>query len=93
MKSAIERITNKRHSQIYKHGYDLKHDVKFNRKGQLLDAARILIRKNPGNELQPAGWTFEIWQRMISKPLTERLVIAAALIAAEIERLEDVACF
>ena len=35
----------------------------------------------------PNGWDQEIWEKMIRKPHQERLIIAGALIAAELDRL------
>lgn len=37
----------------------------------------------------PHGWNKEIWLKMMNKPYKERLIIAGALIAAEIDRLNN----
>lgn len=37
----------------------------------------------------PYGWDKEIWLKMVNKPYKERLIIAGALIAAEIDRLQN----
>jgi len=38
----------------------------------------------------PHGWDEGIWLKMIAKPYKDRLVIAGALIAAEIDRLQAI---
>ena len=40
--------------------------------------------------LVPEGWSFELFKKMCNKPYKERLVIAGALIAAEIDRLNAI---
>lgn len=39
--------------------------------------------------LVPAGWDKNIWYKMFDKPYKERLIIAGALIAAEIDRINS----
>ena len=71
-----------------KHGRTLEHDAEFNKDGQLVDAAINLILGATSWEA-PQNWDNQaLWDKMREKPLKERLVIAGALIAAEIDRLD-----
>ncbi|MBP6566066.1 MAG: hypothetical protein KA270_02800 [Saprospiraceae bacterium] len=89
MKTGIELIAQERAEQIEKHGRTIKSDVEYNSHCELSDGARLLLTGI--NELErvipPHNWDREIWDKMISKPYKERLIIAGALIAAEIDRL------
>lgn len=87
----IELITKERKEQITKHKYTLKRDSEENKDMQLaLAAAQMALPPNYGKfweEQVPKGWDKSVWMLMMSKPYPERLVIAGALIAAEIDRL------
>ena len=87
--SGAELIAIERQEQIEKHGRTVEEDVRFNTKGQLSVAAGILSQKFiPDNmDLIPKEWNEIIWNNMLRKPYKERLIIAGALIAAEIDRL------
>lgn len=95
-KTGIELIAAERQEQltlypcfIEKHEYGVKVDAAINRLQQLPDAAITLLEEYP-HELTapPMGWNSTTWAKMISKPYKERLIIAGALIAAEIDRLQ-----
>lgn len=97
MKTGIELIAQERKEQIEKHGRTVASDVKYNSAGQLSCAARLLSEPgeyNPEtiwdliNGSEPAGWDIELFKKMMLKPELQRLVIAGALIAAEIDRLQ-----
>jgi len=95
--TGIELITQERKEQLTKHGRTVELDVEQNNEGQLTDAASVLTMNVPeglmGTYLQsqgetpPVGWDSDAWNKMIRKPYKERLVIAGALIAAEIDRI------
>jgi hypothetical protein len=104
MKTGIELISEERQEQIEKHSRTTEKDVEQNEFGQLGFAAVAMASeydangKQGGSEVsrvhhflnwKPMGWDKEIWKKMISKPYKERLVIAGALIAAEIDRLNN----
>lgn len=103
MKSGIELIADERQEQLNKHGRGLATDVKDNNKGQLAFAATTLSSQynGGGDKLPekhriahterwiPIGWDETIWKKMVNKPYKERLIIAGALIAAEIDRLQN----
>jgi hypothetical protein len=95
-------IYDERLDQIEKHKRTVEQDVELNSEGQLLDAAITLAEYDAwgttdSNDKEliissvinhpPKNWNKEIWEHMILKPKIERLVIAGALIAAEIDRL------
>lgn len=87
----IELITKERKEQITKHKRTLKRDEEENKDMQLaFAAAQMALPPNYGKfweEKVPKGWDREIWRKMMDKPYPERLIIAGALIAAEIDRL------
>lgn len=85
MKTGIELIADERTEQIEKHGISIQDDVKNNKRSQLRNGATGIIAKT---NLRPSGWSEELWNKMTSKPYKERLIIAGALIAAEIDRLQ-----
>ncbi len=102
MKTGIELIAEERQEQIEKHGRTIDQDVKENtsvdKYAPLTAAARALLFPviNAGldfklNEFieatRPKKWDIGIWSKMVKKPYKERLIIAGALIAAEIDRL------
>ena len=92
MKTGIELIAQERQEQIEKHGRTVKRDVDENSHLQLVDAATKLCADDMGGfwatDLCPLGWSQTIWDKMTNKPYKERLIIAGALIAAEIDRLQ-----
>lgn len=98
MRPGIELIAQEREEQITKHGRTVQNDVKYNNEYQLIDAANTLSMNIPEDILQsylgyhesypPTGWKSDLWSKMLRKPYKERLVIAGALIAAEIDRIE-----
>lgn len=91
--TGTELIAQERKEQIEKHGISIQNDIFLNKDGQLLNAARkllsdhelsIVILHNP-----PKGWNKAIWIRMCSKPYKQRLIIAGALIAAELDKIQN----
>lgn len=90
MKTGIELIAQERQEQIEKHGYTVSDDVSVNEQGQLPLAAIMLIEGGLKNrECLPYDWSENQWKKMFDKPYKERLIIAGALIAAELDRLTD----
>lgn len=92
MKTGIELIVIERQEQVEKHGRTLAKD-RENKKNQLSFAAQML--SHPKGDIidwdcnmNLPGWDKEIWNKMIKKPYKERLIIAGALIAAEIDRVQ-----
>lgn len=86
-KTGIELIAQERREQIEKHGRTVQDDVIFNWDGQLrIGAVRLIQDLNKA--IPPEGWNVGLWNKMNKKPLKQRLIIAASLIAAEIDRLQ-----
>lgn len=95
--NGIELINQERVEQLTKHGRTVEKDKELNEEFQLADAAAVLTLPVPDSltgaflqsygEHPPVGWNKEIWKKMLEKPYKERLVIAGALIAAEIDRI------
>ncbi len=84
MKTAIQLIAQERQEQIQKHGRSIESDAKHNSEQQLIFAALAILEEDP--EWMP-NWDGVICQKIMDKPHKERLIVAAALLAAEIDRL------
>lgn len=94
IKSGVELIAEERVEQLQKHGRSISQDVVYNSGPEkpLTKAAAALTMEH-GNSLatqtmRPENWDTEVWLKMMRKPYKERLIIAGALIAAEIDRLQ-----
>jgi hypothetical protein len=95
--TGIELIAQERKEQIEKHGRTVELDKANNTSHQLSFAAALLSCPNPksmgmsaaNNYSCPTGWDKDIWKKIIHKPYYDRLVIAGALIAAELDRIQD----
>jgi len=85
--SGIELIAKERNEQLEKHGCTTEMDIAYNSEKQLSVAAKRLLDFDAADMAQPMNWNVQIWSKMISKTYEERLIIAGALIAAEIDRL------
>ena len=87
MKSGIELITQERQEQIEKHGYTVAQDKKINKEFDLCNAA-IAVINGTVNRL-PSHWApTSQMEHMCNKDYKERLIIAGALLAAEIDRIQ-----
>ena len=95
MKTGIELITKERQEQIEKHHYTLDIDKEHNNHYQLSEAAGLLTwvgEEDYGYDAEaccPTQWDPVRWKKMMSKSYEDRLIIAGALIAAEIDRLNN----
>lgn len=97
MKTGIELIAEERKEQIEKHGRSISQDVEFNTNYELAWAASLLTT-TPDQDIDVCSdliiltrlknWNKEILSRMVNKPYKERLIIAGAFIAAEIDRIQ-----
>lgn len=86
MKTGIELIAIERQEQIEKHGRSVERDVSENRHEQLVHGAIKLL--GVGKFSRPLNWDENLWNKMERKSNKERLIIAGALIAAELDRLQ-----
>lgn len=93
METGIELMAQERADQIEKHGRTVEYDKENNRSGQLVRAVTVLTLTDlPPKAIifhKPKNWDPEIWVKMCEKSYKERLIIAGALIAAEIDRLQN----
>jgi len=95
MKTGIELIAIERQEQIEKHGRTVELDALTNSDYELAQAARMLITNDEEMSTRDLlvaltglkYWDQSILEKMDNKPYKEKLVIAGALIAAEIDRL------
>lgn len=96
-RSGVLQIADERREQLEKHGRTIELDFKNNRNFELTYAAQLLI-KWPGimpkgifeKLAPPKGWDEKVFLHMMQKTYKDRLVIAGALLAAEIDRLQYV---
>lgn len=86
IKSGIELIAAERQEQFEKHKRTIFSDVTYNTEWELSSGAIALLLKD-GSYFSPK-WDKDICDKMISKPDKERFIIAGALVAAEIDRLQ-----
>ena len=94
--TGIELIVAERNEQIEKHGHTIAKDIA--RHSQLVPPFNMLpLRLVAGKLLgiiggvpYPKDWGKDLTERLESKTAKERLVIAGALIAAEIDRLNAI---
>lgn len=84
--NAIQLIKKERAEQIEKHGYDIDFDYSNNSDCQLVVGAIGLLIGHEEVESELTNWNLEAYRKMASKPYKKRLIIAAALLAAEIDR-------
>jgi len=93
MKTGIELIAEERLEQIIKHGRTTVRDGIENNNHQLTKGALMLLSIDYEEGIDPSeypeGWDKDICLHMIKKTYEQRLIIAGALIAAEIDRLND----
>lgn len=96
MKTGIELIAQERSEQLGKHNRSVEGDVQQNYDEQLRFAVQALLVEGEHGQyheddisLLPDGWDEAIFRKMLLKPYRERLVIAGALIAAEIDRIQS----
>jgi hypothetical protein len=91
-KTGIELIAIERKEQIEKHGRTIERDVRENQANQLPLGALMLLSSDYEEGIDPAsypdGWDKGICEKMLAKDYIDRLVIAGALIAAEIDRFQ-----
>ena len=86
--TGADLILAERKRQISKHKFDVKHDLKVNKGGQIEKAVIKLIDGNAaGRKVAPHRWSPEGWVKMFKKPLKEKLIVAGALIAARIDMI------
>lgn len=94
MKTGIELIAEERREQIEVHGFDIVKDAEYYQQGELRDAALYAVTLD--ESYYPKSWDTWFENKMNDKEARmseeefwiERLKIAGALIAAEIDRIQ-----
>lgn len=100
MKSGIELLTEERQKQIDKHGFTGKHHAEnpqWYDKNQLVTAANALTNIEDWKTVSPLvketywrviphNWDKNWYNDLLGRPYEERLQIAGALLAAELDR-------
>lgn len=84
---AVARVAQERNEQIVKHKFTEDHD-KSNSAHELIAAALYTIHPTEFTTYFPTWWSEEWRTKLGSKPLKERLIIAASLLCAEYDRLD-----
>ncbi len=89
MKTGIELIAAERQEQIKKHKRTRGYDMIVNQNRELVMGATALISDDGKGDpdLFPFEWDDDICRKMFGKSYKQRLIIAGALIAAEIDRI------
>lgn len=92
----VALIAKERLEQKEKHGRTLELDREINPNGELCWAASLLLYTDDQESALPLlggtvlkDWDQAILAKMNAKPYRDRLIIAGALIAAELDRLND----
>lgn len=84
-KSGDELIAEERMEQVTKHGKSIIDDMRLWKDGELVQSALAVVAGVL--DMMPSIWDRGTCERMIAKTYSQRLVIAGALIAAEIDRV------
>ena len=92
--NGIELIAKERQEQLEKHDISVKNDVQFNSLAiynglPALPIAAIGVLDDRFGYF-PSHWNGTMYDKMRNKTYKERLIIAGALIGAEIDRLQCV---
>lgn len=83
--TGVEMIAIERREQKVKHNKSIKHDYEQYPDFELADAAEALISNNLFKF--PRTWNLEYCKKLLDKPYMERLVVAGAFLAAQIDVL------
>lgn len=86
MKTGTELIAIERAEQIEKHGRTIEKDVNENTNFELSGGAVMAINGDINH--MPHKWNRDICLHIVGKTYKERLIIAGALIAAELDRVQ-----
>lgn len=85
--SGFKSILKERINQVVKHKFSLEKDANY-KSGQLLKASRFCITLN--NSDWPHLWRKDIRDHIKTHSLDDRIVIAGAFMAAEVDRLRGI---
>ena len=82
-KTGGELIVDERDRQVMNHNFTIESDARVYRNGELVNTARAIIDCNA--ELAPEGYLRTMAIKFIELPAVERLIVAGAFIAAQID--------
>lgn len=94
----IDLIAKEREEQQTLHGHSVQSDVLINKYGQLIEMAHDLLMEDEERDryikditsqvdiFYLTDWDINAYKKLMLKPYRERKVIAAALIAADLDR-------
>jgi hypothetical protein len=82
--NGIELIAIERQEQIEKHGFDVENDMFYDDK-ELIEAAQFAL--DPDYGTWPCEWALHFKTKIENKSYKDRLIVAGAFIAAELDRL------
>lgn len=85
LRRGAELIQQERWEQIYKHGYDLRHDLQY-KEEELIDVALFCILRD--NDLYPKTWNERFRDHLSTKTDKQRYIMAGAFLAAQIDLME-----
>jgi len=85
--TGIELITAERYDQVANHGFDSDHDANHDI-GVLKKAALIALGEPYTNAVMDCDWN-DFEEHIKKQSEVKRLTVAGALIAAEIDRIQD----
>lgn len=83
--TGLELIAKERKEQIEKHGWNAEHDDQH-REEQLTGVALYALTEDI--DFWPDDWDDDVLIKIAAKNAKEKLAVAGAMIAAEIDRLE-----
>lgn len=83
--TGIEKIKKEQDEQRQKHGFTIERDREINKAGELYEAALFALTLQ--EKFYPGGWDEWFKNKLWGKNIKERLAIAGALIASELDRM------
>lgn len=95
MERGIDLIGKERVEQIEKHGRSIEMDLKNNSNRQLVVGASALLQPIDDTmaehlKLFPEDWDKSICEKMTNRSYKARVIIAGALLCAELDRIEAI---
>lgn len=88
----VQLIGAEREKQIDKHGFTAEHHVnhpEWYEADQLKYAVKSILYPDSIHSSTPENWDVEWFENLMRRSNKERLIIAGALIAAELDRLSE----
>lgn len=92
----VTLIAQERQDQLTIHSRSIEQDIVSNKDGQLAEAAEYLLGIKDNityTQMQdnlPKGWNHIPWFKMCTESRRKRLILAATLIAAELDRTREI---